>query len=83
VPGAEARRRASEVLERFGLVEAADRRVSTYSGGMRRRLDLAAGLIGRPPVVLLDEPTTGLDPAPARSCGASSTSSTGKARPCS
>jgi len=62
LPGAEARRRASEVLERFELVEAADRRVSTYSGGMRRRLDLAAGLIGRPPVVLLDEPTTGLDP---------------------
>jgi ABC-2 type transport system ATP-binding protein len=62
LPGAEARRRASDVLERFELVEAADRRVSTYSGGMRRRLDLAAGLIGRPPVVLLDEPTTGLDP---------------------
>src|ERR671917_60926 len=62
LPGAEARRRASEVLERFELVEAADRRVSTYSGGMRRRLDLAAGLIGRPPVVLLDEPTAGLDP---------------------
>jgi daunorubicin resistance ABC transporter ATP-binding subunit len=60
--GAEARRRASDVLERFGLVEAANRRVSTYSGGMRRRLDLAAGLIGRPPVVLLDEPSTGLDP---------------------
>jgi daunorubicin resistance ABC transporter ATP-binding subunit len=62
LPAAEARRRASEVLERFELVEAADRRVATYSGGMRRRLDLAAGLIGRPPVVLLDEPTTGLDP---------------------
>jgi daunorubicin resistance ABC transporter ATP-binding subunit len=58
----DARRRAGDVLERFDLVEAADRRVSTYSGGMRRRLDLAAGLIGRPPVVLLDEPTTGLDP---------------------
>jgi len=59
---ADARARAQELLERFELVEAADRRVAGYSGGMRRRLDLAAGLIGRPPVVLLDEPTTGLDP---------------------
>jgi daunorubicin resistance ABC transporter ATP-binding subunit len=66
LPGAEARRRASDVLDGFGLLEAADRRVSTYSGGMRRRLDLAAGLIGRPPVVLLDEPTTGLDPRSRR-----------------
>ncbi len=59
---AEARRRTGELLERFALAEAADRRAGGYSGGMRRRLDLAAGLIGRPPVVLLDEPTTGLDP---------------------
>jgi daunorubicin resistance ABC transporter ATP-binding subunit len=60
-PG-EARKRAGEILERFGLTEAADRRVSTYSGGMRRRLDLGTTLVGRPPVILLDEPTTGLDP---------------------
>ena len=58
----DARARADELLERFDLVEAADRRVSTYSGGMRRRLDLSASLTGRPPVILLDEPTTGLDP---------------------
>ncbi|MFI5686405.1 ATP-binding cassette domain-containing protein [Streptomyces sp. NPDC051636] len=55
--------RAGELLERFGLTEAADRPASTYSGGMRRRLDLAASLIRRPDVLFLDEPTTGLDPA--------------------
>lgn len=55
--------RAGELLERFGLAEAADRPASTYSGGMRRRLDLAASLIRRPQVLFLDEPTTGLDPA--------------------
>jgi ABC-2 type transport system ATP-binding protein len=58
----EARRRADELLERFDLGGAAGRAVKTYSGGMRRRLDLAAGLIGRPEVLFLDEPTTGLDP---------------------
>ncbi|WP_043681399.1 daunorubicin resistance protein DrrA family ABC transporter ATP-binding protein [Streptomyces xylophagus] len=55
--------RADELLDRFGLTEAADRPASTYSGGMRRRLDLAASLIRRPDVLFLDEPTTGLDPA--------------------
>ena len=57
-----ARRRAEEMLERFGLTEAAGRAVKTYSGGMRRRLDLAASLTGYPSVLFLDEPTTGLDP---------------------
>jgi ABC-2 type transport system ATP-binding protein len=60
-PGA-ARRRADEMLERFDLTAAATRAVKTYSGGMRRRLDLAASLIGYPSVLFLDEPTTGLDP---------------------
>src|SRR3954451_3317182 len=54
--------RADELLDRFGLADAADRPVRTYSGGMRRRLDLAAALVAQPPVLFLDEPTTGLDP---------------------
>jgi ABC-2 type transport system ATP-binding protein len=57
-----ARARAQELLEEFDLVEAADRPAKTYSGGMRRRLDLAVSLIATPPVIFLDEPTTGLDP---------------------
>jgi ABC-2 type transport system ATP-binding protein len=53
---------ADDLLNRFGLTDAADRRVSTYSGGMRRRLDIAMSLVGKPPLIFLDEPTTGLDP---------------------
>jgi ABC-2 type transport system ATP-binding protein len=53
---------ASDLLERFGLAEARDKQISTFSGGMRRRLDLAASLISQPPLIFLDEPTTGLDP---------------------
>lgn len=60
---AERRRRAAETLDWLSLLDAADRQVRTYSGGMRRRLDLGASLVGRPQVLMLDEPTTGLDPA--------------------
>jgi ABC-2 type transport system ATP-binding protein len=62
LPAAEARRRAEAVLERFELSDAANRTAKTYSGGMRRRLDLGASLVGRPQILFLDEPTTGLDP---------------------
>jgi len=63
LPAGVARARAAELLERLGLTDAADRLVRTFSGGMRRRLDLAASLVGRPSVIFLDEPTTGLDPS--------------------
>jgi ABC-2 type transport system ATP-binding protein len=62
LPSKEAHKRADELLEQFDLVEAAGRTAKTYSGGMRRRLDLASALIGRPRLLILDEPTTGLDP---------------------
>ena len=62
LPKAEVEARAVALLEQFDLVEAADRAAKTYSGGMRRRLDLAASLVGHPKVMFLDEPTTGLDP---------------------
>jgi ABC-2 type transport system ATP-binding protein len=62
LPKGEPKARAAELLERFDLAEAGGRLVRTYSGGMRRRLDLAAALVARPPVIFLDEPTTGLDP---------------------
>jgi ABC-2 type transport system ATP-binding protein len=66
LPAAAARRRADELLDRFGIADAGERLAKEYSGGMRRRLDLAASLIADPPVIFLDEPTTGLDPAARR-----------------
>jgi ABC-2 type transport system ATP-binding protein len=66
MPRPRARTRADELLERFELSDAAKRPVKTYSGGMRRRLDLAAALVASPPVLFLDEPTTGLDPRSRR-----------------
>jgi ABC-2 type transport system ATP-binding protein len=66
IPRAEGRRRADDLLERVDLAGAADRRVGTYSGGMQRRLDLAAALVHEPRVLFLDEPTTGLDPVSRR-----------------
>ncbi|WP_232248218.1 ATP-binding cassette domain-containing protein [Streptacidiphilus rugosus] len=63
LPRNQGRARADHLLERFGLSDAGDRTVRTYSGGMRRRLDVAAALVPEPPVLFLDEPTTGLDPA--------------------
>jgi ABC-2 type transport system ATP-binding protein len=62
LPSADVRKRASELIERFELADAANRPVKTYSGGMRRRLDLGAALMSQPAVIFLDEPTTGLDP---------------------
>ena len=62
MPRARAKSRAAELLERFALTDAAERSAKTYSGGMRRRLDLAASLVGQPQILYLDEPTTGLDP---------------------
>jgi ABC-2 type transport system ATP-binding protein len=75
LPPREVRRRTNELLERFGLTDAARRLVRTYSGGMQRKLDVAMGLINQPEVLFLDEPTTGLDPRLARTCGRRSSGS--------
>ena len=77
-----ARARAAELLEEFALADAADRPSKTYSGGMRRQLDLAAALVVKPPVIFLDEPTTGLDRGPGWRCGTSSRGWSRAARRC-
>jgi ABC-2 type transport system ATP-binding protein len=78
----QARRRARELLERFDLADAGDRPSKTYSGGMRRRLDIAGALVAEPPVLILDEPTTASTCGRASRCGASSRSSSDPARRC-
>ena len=77
-----AKARGRELLERFELLDAASRPTKTYSGGMRRRLDLAAALVAQPPVLFLDEPTTGLDPRSRLSCGRRSSAWSPRARRC-
>jgi ABC-type multidrug transport system ATPase subunit len=78
----EARRRTGELLDRFDLADAAGRPLRTYSGGMRRRLDVAASLIGRPQVLFLDEPTTGLDRAHVARSGSWCAAWSPTGRPC-
>ncbi len=77
-----AKARAGELLEQFHLADAADRPTKTYSGGMRRRLDLAAALVVSPPVMFMDEPTTGLDPRNRQELWRSSNSWSPAGRPC-
>ena len=74
LPRSQGRRRAAELLGRFELAEVANKPAGTYSGGMRRKLDLAMGLVGDPQIVFLDEPTAGLDPRSRRTmCSSSAT----------
>ena len=80
ISGRALRERVALSLERFGLADAAERPVKTYSGGMQRRLDIAMGLMNRPQVLFLDEPTTGLDPRRAPRCGARSSASRARNR---